>query len=72
MRFADLDVSSQGSQVKEREVETRGHPPKNDKPQEKGEFPWQPGAVAWQPQVPKILACRKLRAGAFPWPVCTP
>ena len=40
MRFADLDVSSQGSQVKEREVETRGHPPKNDKPQEKGEFPW--------------------------------
>lgn len=65
MRFGELDESSWGSQAREREVEIRGHPPKNDKPREK-EFPWQPGAVAWQLQVPKILACRKAQGRGFP------
>lgn len=32
MRFGDLDEFSRGSQAREREVEIRGLPPKNDKP----------------------------------------
>lgn len=35
-------------------------PPKTA--QQKGGFPWQPD-VAWQPQAPKILACRKALGG---------
>lgn len=65
MRFGDLDEFSRGSQAREREMEIRGLPPKNDKPWEK-EFPWQPGAVAWQLKVPKILACRKAQGRGFP------